>query len=180
VAAYPHDGTALDRLLRAARQRAQDSSRSAVHSLALAPMPLGEIVDALLARPMMGAGFGSPYPLELVAPAMLHLVTAACREARRGGGASVLVSARAGRGMASAVRQAFAGDAHDSSVVVADIRSAPKCENVEAIVLHAEHGAWVCCGRRDEDRFRGVHAADPLLADLVAQRLAQASGTRWP
>jgi DNA-binding NarL/FixJ family response regulator len=180
VAAYPHDGATLDRLLRAARQRAQDAARSAVHTLGLAPMTLGEIIDALLARPMMGAGFGSPYPLDLIAPAMLSLVTAACREAKRGGVVSVLVSARAGMGMASAAQQAFAGDAHESSVVVADIRSAPRCENAEAIVINAEHGSWVCCGRRDEDRFRGVHAADPLLADLVAQRLAQASGARWP
>ena len=85
VAAYPHDGAGLDRLLRAARQRADDGARSAVHTLGLAPMPLAEIIDVLLARPMMGAAFGSPYPLELVAPAMMSLVAAACREARRGG-----------------------------------------------------------------------------------------------
>jgi GGDEF domain-containing protein len=180
VAAYPHDGATLERLLRAARQRAQDAARSAVHTLGLAPMPLGDMIDALLARPMMGAGFGSPYPLDLVAPAMLSLVAAACREARRGGVVSVLVSARAGLGMASAARQAFTGDPHESKVVVADIRGAPRCENAEAIVINAEHGSWVCCGRRDDERFRGVHAADPLLADLVAQRLAQASGARWP
>ena len=191
VAAYPHDGTSLDRLLRSARQRASDAGRSAVHTLGLAPMPLGEIIDTLLARPMMGAGFGSPYPLDLVAPAMLSLVGAACREARRGGAASILVTARGGMGMASAARQ-FAGadrSAHradhatdhlEPSVQIADVHSAPRCENAEAIVVNAEHGAWVCCGRRDEDRFRGVHSADPLLADLIAQRLAQASGIRWP
>jgi ActR/RegA family two-component response regulator/GGDEF domain-containing protein len=180
VAAYPHDGASLDRLLRSARQRAQDASRSAVHSLGLAPMSLGEIIDVLLARPMMGEGFGSPYPLDLVGPAMLALVAAACREAKRGGTASVLVTARGGMGMASAARQVFAYEAKDPSVHIADVRSAPRCENAEAIVISAEHGSWVCCGRRDDDRFRGVHAADPLLADLVAQRLAQASGARLP
>jgi GGDEF domain-containing protein len=180
VGAYPHDGVSLDRLLRAAKQRAQDASRSAVHTLGLAPMALGEIIDVLLARPMMGAGFGSPYPLDLVAPAMLSLVAAACREAKRGGTTSVLVTARGGMGMASAARQLFAYDGKEPSVHVADVRSAPRCENAEAIVVSAEHGSWVCCGRRDEDRFRGVHAADPLLADLIAQRLAQASGARWP
>jgi GGDEF domain-containing protein/ActR/RegA family two-component response regulator len=178
VAAYPHDGVKLDRLLRAARQRASDAARSAVHTLGLAPMPLGEIIDVLLARPMMGAGFGSPYPLDLVAPAMLTLVSSACLEARRGGAANILVTARAGMGMASAARQADGG--REAAVQLADIRSSPRCENAEAIVINAEHGAWVCCGRRDEDRFRGVHAADPILADLVAQRLSQASGTRWP
>jgi ActR/RegA family two-component response regulator/GGDEF domain-containing protein len=178
VAAYPHDGAALDRLVRAARQRASDASRSAVHTLGLAPMPLAEIIDVLLARPMLGAGFGSPYPLELVAPAMLSLVGAACREARRGGSASILVTMRSGMGMASAARQADAG--RDGAVQLADVRSDARCENAEAIVINAEHGAWVCCGRRDEDRFRGIHAADPMLADLVAQRLAQAGGIRWP
>jgi GGDEF domain-containing protein/DNA-binding NarL/FixJ family response regulator len=178
VAAYPHDGASLDRLLRSARQRAAEASRSAVYTLGLAPMPLSEIIDVLLARPMMGAGFGSPYPLDLVAPAMLSLVAAACREARRGGPASILVTARAGMGMSSAARQAELG--RETAVQLADVRSAPRCDNAEAIVINAEHGAWVCCGRRDEDRFRGVHAADPMLADLVAQRLAQAGGVRWP
>ena len=80
--------------------------------------------------------------------------------------------------MASAAREVDGG--REGSVQLADVRSAPRCDNAEAIVINAEHGAWVCCGRRDEDRFRGVHAADPILADLIAQRLAQASGTRWP
>jgi ActR/RegA family two-component response regulator/GGDEF domain-containing protein len=181
VATYPHDGTTLERLLRAARQRAHDASRSAVHTLNLAQMPLAELIDTLLARPMTGGGLGSPYPLDLVAPAMLSLVAGACREARRGGSASVLVTARGGMGMASAARQALALEAKDvAQVQIADVRAAPRCENAEAIVISAEHGTWVCFGRRDDDRFRGVHAADPLLADLVAQRLAQASGVRWP
>jgi DNA-binding NarL/FixJ family response regulator/GGDEF domain-containing protein len=180
VSTYPHDGVSLDRLLRSARQRAQDASKSAVHTLGLAPMSLGEIIDVLLARPMMGTGIGSPFPLDIGAPAMLSLVGAACREAKRGGNASVLVTARAGMGMASAARQALAYESQDVTVQVADVRSAPKCETAEAIVISAEHGTWVCCGRRDEERFRGIHAADPLLADLVAQRMAQASGAHWP
>ena len=178
VAAYPHDGTALDRLLRAARQRAGDSARSTVHALGLAPLPLGEMIDVLLARPLVGAGPGAPSPLDLVAPAVLSLVGAACREARRGGSTSVLVTARGGMGMASAARQVFEGQ--DPAVHLADVRSAAGCENAEAIVVNAAHGAWVCCGRRDEERFRGVHAADPLLADLGAARLSLASGVRWP
>ena len=177
IAGYPHDGTTIERLLRAAKQRAHDAVHSAVHSLGLAPLGLGEIIDVLLARPLAGASFGAPYPLDLVAPAMLSLIGSACREAKRGGAASVLVTARGGMGMASAARQVFEG--RDPSVILADVRSAPRCENAEAIVVNAEHGAWVCCGRREEDRFRGVHAADPLLADLVAQRLSQVSGVRW-
>jgi DNA-binding NarL/FixJ family response regulator/GGDEF domain-containing protein len=180
VAAYPHDGTSLERLLRAARQRAQEAERSAVHTLGLASLPLGEIIDTLLARPLFGAGIGSPYPLDLLTTATLSLVSAACREAKRGGAAQVLVTFQPGMGLVSSARQAFAYEPSDVTVHVADVRSAPRCEDAEAIVVAAEHGTWVCCGRVVNDRFRGVHAADPLLADLVSQRLAQASGIRFP
>ncbi len=180
VSAYPHDGTTLDRLLRSARTRADEATRSAVHSLGLASLPLGEIIDTLLAHPMMGGGIGSPYPLDLSTAAALSVVSSACREARRGGVAQVLVTMQPGMAMASAARQAFTQEASEVTVHVADVRGAPRCEDAEAIVIAAEHGTWVCCGRVSGERFRGVHAADPLLADLVSQRLAQASGIRFP
>ena len=180
VAAYPHDGIALDRLIRASRQRAQDASKSAVHTLGLASMQLAEIIDTLLARPLFGGGIGSPYPLDLGTPAAMSLVSIACREAKRGGAASVLVTMHPGMGLMSAARQAFQYEAPDVLVHVADVRSAAACEDAEAIVVSAEHGTWVCCGRIGNDRFKGVHAADPLLADLVSQRLAQAAGIRLP
>jgi hypothetical protein len=93
-----------------------------------------------------------------------------------------MASAARPDGARSAARSALGDGAPESpgGVQLADVRGAPRCENAEAIVISAEHGAWVCCGRRDETRFRGVHAADPILADLIAQRLAQASGIRWP
>lgn len=59
-----------------------------------------------------------------------------------------------------------------------DVRGEPGCENVEAIVIEAEHGAWVCCGRIVGERFQGVHAADPLLADVIERRLSSAGGAR--
>ena len=82
-------------------------------------------------------------------------------------------------GVASAVRQAVR-DAKDVTVRAVDARSVQGCADVEAIAVVADHGSWVCCGRVAKDRFRGVHAADPLLADLVAHRLAQAGGLRGP
>jgi hypothetical protein len=45
---------------------------------------------------------------------------------------------------------------------------------VEAIVIEAEHGSWVCAGRIVGERFQGVHAADPLLADIIEKRLVAA------
>ena len=74
-----------------------------------------------------------------------------------------------GLGVAAAARQVGAPRVYD-------VRSEPGCENVEAIVIEAEHNTWVCCGRIVGDRFQGVHAADPLLADLVERRISAVGG----
>jgi ActR/RegA family two-component response regulator len=170
VATFPHDGATLKRLTRAARARAADDARSTVHALALDALTLPEVVDALIARPMIDAGPRSPYPLDLANAALFSLVTRACREAQRGGETSVLTTLQPGLGVAAAARQAGAPR-------VLDVRAEPGCENLEAIVVEAEHCAWVCCGRVVGERFRGVHAADPLLADVLARRLSAAGGT---
>jgi hypothetical protein len=179
VASFPHDGMSLERLMRLARSRAHAQGRSAVHALELASLPLPEVVDTLLAKPILDVGPSSPSPLELATPAMLSLIGQACREARRGGAAAIMVTVQPGAGMASAVRQVVR-DAKDVVVRAIDARAGHGCADVEVIVVEAEHGSWVCCGRTTRDRFRGVHAADPLLCDLVAHRLAQAGGTRGP
>jgi CheY-like chemotaxis protein len=167
VATFPHDGTTLKRLVKAARARAKDDGRSPVHALALETLPLPEVVDALIARPIFDAGPRSPYPLDVACSALFSLVGRACREAQRGGDAQVMTTLQPGLGVAAAARQSAAPR-------VLDVRAVPGCDNVEAIVIEAEHGAWVCCGRVVGDRFRGVHAADPLLADILARRLAAA------
>jgi ActR/RegA family two-component response regulator len=167
VATFPHDGANLKRLVRAARTRAKDDGRSPVHALALDSLPLQEVVDALIARPIFDAGPRSPYPLDVACSALFSLVGRACREAQRGGEAQVITTLQPGLGVAAAARQS-------SNPRVLDVRQEPGCENIEAIVIEAEHGAWVCCGRILGDRFRGVHAADPLLADVLARRLSAA------
>ena len=179
TATYPHDGILLDKLVRTARRRASDQARSAVHSLALAPMALGDVIDTLLARPILDAGVSSPFPIDLSTAALLSLVSQACREARRGGSATVFVTMQPGMGLVSSARQAVR-DAADVNVKVIDARGVEGCGDVEAIVIAAEHGTWICCGRIAKERFRGVHATDPLLADLIAHRLAQAAGVRVP
>ena len=85
VATFPHDGSTLKRLIKTARARAYDDSRSPVHTLSLEAMTLQEVVDALIARPMLDAGPRSPYPLDVAGSALFALVTRACREALRGG-----------------------------------------------------------------------------------------------
>ena len=56
-------------------------------------------------------------------------------------------------------------------VELRDVQMLPGATDVLAIVIRAEHGVWVTCGRLERERFIGVHAADPLLADLVTDRL---------
>lgn len=168
AATFPHDGATLAQLVRAARGRARDEARSAVHALALDALPLGEIVDALLAQPMLAAGARSSYPLDIAGPALFALVASVCREAPRGGEASVTTTLQPGLGVAAAARQA------GGTARVFDVRGEPGCGDIEAVAAFAEHGAWVCCGRVVAGRFRGVHAADPLLADVIERRLSAA------
>jgi DNA-binding response OmpR family regulator len=169
VATFPHDGSTLKRLIKAARTRAYDDSRSPVHTLGLDSMPLQEVVDALIARPMLDAGPRSPYPLDVAGSALFALVARACREALRGGETCVMTTLQPGLGVAAAARQV-------TQPKVLDVRAEPGCANIEAIVIEAEHGAWVCCGRLIGERFRGVHCADPLLADVLTRRI-QAVGS---
>jgi ActR/RegA family two-component response regulator len=169
VATFPHDGTSLRRLVKSARARAIDDARSPVHALLLDGLPLQEIVDALLARPMLDAGPRSSYPLDVACTALFALAARACKEAQRGGESHVTTTLQPGLGVAAAARQVGAPRVHD-------LRAQTGCENIEAIVIEAEHGAWVCCGRIVGERFQGVHAADPLLADVIERRLSAAGG----
>lgn len=171
VSTFPHDGTSLKRLVKSARARAYDDSRSSVHMLGLDVMSLAEIIDQLIARPILEAGPRSPYPLDIAGTALFSLSARACKEGLRGGDANVTTTLQAGLGVAAAARQVGAPR-------VIDVRGEPNADNIEVIIVEAEHGAWVCCGRVLGDRFRGVHAADPLLADVLERRLSAAGGTR--
>jgi ActR/RegA family two-component response regulator/GGDEF domain-containing protein len=178
ISTYPHDGTRLDLLIASARARAIGDAQSAVHGLGLSGLGLAEIVDTLLSRSMLGAGSRTPFPLDLAPPAVLALVAAACREGRRGGALSVHVTLQPGLGLATAARQSLAPLSATSAVHVLDVRNSPGCADLEVLVVQAEHAVWLCCGRVDRDRFRGVHASDPLLADLLLHRIVQAGSMR--
>ncbi|MBX3208617.1 MAG: hypothetical protein KF764_26525 [Labilithrix sp.] len=165
VATFPHDGLTLRRLVKSARARAADDARSPVHALSLDGLPLNEVVDALLARPMLDAGPRSSYPLDIACSALFALAARACKEALRGGESQVTTTLQPGLGLAAAARQVVTPRVHD-------VRAEPGCADVEAIVIEAEHNTWVCCGRIVGERFQGVHAADPLLADIIERRLS--------
>lgn len=170
VATFPHDGQTLRRLVKSARARATDDVRSPVHALSLDGLPLNEVVDALLARPMLDAGPRSSYPLDIACSALFALAARACKEAKRGGELIVTTTLQPGLGLAAAARQVVTPRVHD-------VRAELGCEDVEAIVIEAEHNTWVCCGRIVGERFQGVHAADPLLADVIERRLTAAGAT---
>ncbi len=75
-----------------------------------------------------------------------------------------------GLGLAAAARQVGSPRVHD-------VRGEPGCADIEAIVVEAEHNTWVCCGRIVGERFQGVHAADPLLADMIERQLTAVGGS---
>jgi hypothetical protein len=67
----------------------------------------------------------------------------------------------------------------DGAIVHAvDLHAVAGCERIEALVLIAEHGAYALLARNEDGILRGAHAADPLLADVLAERLGRAAGVR--
>ncbi len=180
VATYPHDGADLSTLLRVAKHRAEASRRSVVRRLELERMPLGEMLDALL----WGIGDDStpsierPRSIELPAMDLVGLALTALAEAVRGGGARIVSTLRPGMGIGSSVRAALGRDRDDVRFFAVDVTASPGCEDLEVLSIVAEHGAYALLGRVDRGVVRAIHAADPLLADLLAQRLGEASGTR--
>ena len=182
VAAYPHDGGDLSRLLRVARHRAEVCRVSVVERLGLRKLGLAEIVDTLLAE-TWSVGAASPLldvprVFELPMTDVAGLVQAGMREAARGGSVLAALTRHAGVGIGGAL----AGEASTSGprqVHAVDVSAVPGCANVEVCALVAEHGAYALVGRSENHFVRAVHAADPLLADLLIQRMSQASGARW-
>ena len=190
VATFPHDGEDLAVLLRVAMDRAQADVTSVVHAKDLATKPLAELVDSLVSTPITYSGSRSTYPLDLTLSALASLVEHVCREAKRGGHATFLATEHPGRGLGGVARSLIPSPsiepprreggmperrsraAAKPTVEIRDVRQLPGCADVLAIVVRGEHGTWVTCGRIERDRYVGVHASDPLLADLVSDRLA--------
>ncbi len=180
VAVYPHDGGDLSRLLRVARHRAEVCRISPVVRLGLRALPLGEIVDALLAEPagVTRDWLEAPRVLELPTTDIVGLVLAAVREASRGGSVLIAVTRHDGVGIGGALSAEAGRSVPGRQVHAVDVGAVPGCKNVEVCAVVGEHGTYALAGRSEGHSIRAVHAADPLLADLLIQRLAQVSGTR--
>ncbi len=187
IAVFPHDGDDLGALMRVARERARADASSVVHRLDLATKTLSELVEALRQRPLTDAGTRSTYPLDLSLSALAGLVEHVCRDAKRGGHATFLATFHPGKGLGGIARSLLPPPSMEpsrrnarndrrarvgrSTVEIRDVQNLPGAADILAIVVRAEHGVWVTCGRLERERYVGVHAADPLLADLVTDRL---------
>ncbi len=182
VAVYPHDGGDLSRLLRIARHRAEVCRVSPVARLGLRALPLDGIVDALLAEP---AGTSrdwleAPRVIELPTTDVVALVLTAVREAAHGGSTIVAVTRHPGVGIGGVLSSEAVRGASGRQVLTVDVGALPGCRNVEVCAVLGEHGTYALAGRSEGHSIRAVHAADPLLADLLVQRLSQVSGARLP
>ncbi len=180
VATYPQDGGDLSRLLRVARHRSELCRSSVVETLGLRSLGLGEVVDTLLALPATSEPnplLEAPRYIELPTPDVVSLVLAAMREAARGGSTRVAVTEHAGVSIGGSVKVS-AGKDEQHRLVRVDLGAVQGCENIEIFALVAEQGAYALVRRSDRRVVRAVHAADPLLVDLLVQRLGEISGSR--
>jgi hypothetical protein len=180
LATFPHDGRDLSQLLRVAKFRAEMSEKSLVRREVLARVPLNELLDTLLwVVENEESSMEAPRLLELPVSDMLGVAACAAQEATRAGATWMIASQRPGMSMAAAVRAAASRDREAPRLETVDVTAVPGCEDLEFLALVAEHGAYTVLGRLNGDSIRGIHSADPLLADLMADRLSQALGTRF-
>lgn len=173
VASYPHDGAASESLIVRARHRAEAATRSIVHTRALATRPLGEIVDSLLYAPLPEAATAiPPFSRAELSPSAAHaLVDAACREAARGGNATLFVASRAESGTLAVARAA--ADEAWVKLHALDASHVAASGGAEIVVLIAEHGTWAFCARPTASAVLAAHSSDPILADILSDRLAR-------
>jgi DNA-binding response OmpR family regulator/GGDEF domain-containing protein len=183
VATFPHDGGDLSRLLRVAKHRAEASQNSVVVRLRLDALPLPSLVDALLgqlgvATPGGARGLESPHYIELPAMDLVGLALAAVSEAARAGQARIVASVHPGISVGGAVRAEHGRDGEGLRFDAVDVASLEGCANLDVLCVVAEHAAYVLLGRTEGNVVRAVHAADPLLVDLVLRKLSDATDLR--
>jgi PleD family two-component response regulator len=183
VATFPHDGGDLSRLLRVAKQRAEASQNSVVHQLHLREHSLPDLADALLAQPAVAVppnqrGLESPHYIELPAMDLVGLALSAVSEAWRAGQARVVASVHPGISVGGAVRAEHGRDGDGLRFDAVDVSGLEGCENLDVLCVIAEHSAYVLVGRSEGNVVRAVHAADPLLVDLILRKLSDATDLR--
>ncbi|WP_437926678.1 diguanylate cyclase [Sorangium sp. So ce291] len=181
VATFPHDGQGLAQLLRIARRRADATKSSIVHRIPQDRRSIGDIFSLLVREaPAAEVPFAvsAPRSLDLPVADAVMLATSVVRNALRGGAVFILVAHHDGLSLGAQIRTLLGSPREDVVVHALDLRSSPGCEDIEALCILAEHGAYALVGRNQGGFVKGIHAADPLLADFLAERLGRAVGLR--
>ena len=181
VATFPQDGLNLSQLLRIARHRADLSRRSPVRRFSLHRFPLPEILDILLWRldeASEGLGTEAPRLIELPLLDAIPMATAVVKEACRGGETRVVAGVRTGMSLGAAVRGYLDPERDQLQVETVDLSAHAACRNLEVLVVFAEHGVYSLIGRTSGKLLKALHSAEPLLADLILQRLTELQRTR--
>jgi diguanylate cyclase (GGDEF)-like protein len=176
VATFPQDGLDLSQLLRIARHRAEVCRHSPVRRLGLNRLSLPEILDALLWRldeAAQGLGMEAPRMINLPILDAVSLATAAVNEACRGGETRVVASVHPGMSIGGAVRGSLGPDRDQLRVEIVDLGAHAACRELEVLVVVAEHGVYSLIGRSSGGTLRALHSAEPVLADLLVQRLGE-------
>src|SRR5262249_11441551 len=109
---------------------------------------------------------------------VVGLVLSAVREAARGGQSLVVLTRHGGVGIGGTLTGDAGRSGSPRSMHAVDVGPVPRCANVGVCAPVSEHGAYAFAGRVEGYSVRAVHTADPLLADLLIQRLGQAAGAR--
>jgi ActR/RegA family two-component response regulator len=181
VATYPHDGTDLSRLLRAAKRRAEMSRSSVVRTLNIDGLGLSSLVNELMVRSRRSApeqNFEGARPIDLSLRDAVDLAISAVSEAMRGGPTFVAVAHHPELGLSSSVRAHLGHEREDLALHILDLRGAEGCEDLQVLTVIAEHGAYMLVGRSDGVGMRGLHGSDPILVDLITLRSGQTAGVR--
>ncbi len=180
-ASFPHDGQDLAQLLRVARDRAESSRMSVVHKLDSDTSTMPELLEMLTWETVNAAPakhISAVRPLELVEPEAQALVQAVITDARRGGPVIIVVTSHPNSCLGPAARAAIGTNEANVTFHGLDMRAAKGCARIEALAVIAEHGAYALVARNDDGLLHGAHAADPLLADVLADRMGRAAGIR--
>lgn len=179
AATFPHDGRDLSQLLRVARRRAEATRSSIVHRLGEGSVKIADLLEALeweAGTPRLD-DLGAPRPVELPVADVAALAAAVTADALRGGAVLITVAHHAGLALGAAVRAALLPVRDNVTLHALDVRGHGS-DDVEALSIIAEHACYALIGRNQGGLVKGLHAADPLLADALAERLGRAAGLR--
>ncbi len=180
VASFPHDGADLSQLLRVARRRAEATRTSLVRSLNPDRTGLFDLLDVLQRDlPVPPAGdLSAPRVLELPISEAAALAAAVVADGLRGGATFLTVAHHEKLSLGAAVRTALGPLRDNVTLHAVDVRPSAAGEDIEALAVLAEHGAYALVARHQQGVIRGLHAADPLLAEVLTERLGKAAGLR--